>query len=205
MVFARLRLAARNLRGDECAWLGRQSRSIVLRDQRPTRRQPPDPGPQREGRLLAIHERTPLRGIFARQQRLDRHVREARIAIARVAIGEGELRGLEPQVERVGAGRVERWQIEALEQAQVLEEHRPLTLPHARAAVGDRERILDRPRIAREILCGHQARVFAPGDVAHRDAREAFDRLGVCAAVERIARGADSHLARATRRALRFA
>ena len=108
---------------------------------------------------------------------------------------------------RVVAGALR--DVEALEQAERRERGDSLAvrrdLEHFDAAVGDRERILDRPRIAREILCGHQARVFAPGDVAHRDAREAFDRLGVCAAVERIARGADSHLARATRRALRFA
>jgi hypothetical protein len=191
----------------EGAGLDRQR--ILLGDERPARGQAAEPGPQLERRLLGVDQRAALRGIVAREQRFDRHVREARVAIARVAVRERELRGLEPEMERVGARGILRGQIEALEQAQLLQKHRALSpgpgLPDARTAVVDRERVFDRARVARKIRRGDQPGVLLPARVAHRDAREVVDRLRTRAAIERVARGADPRLARPTRRALRKA
>ena len=68
------------------------STASVLGHERPARRQPPEPRPQLERRLLGVDERAALRGVVAREQRVERDVREARVAIARVAVGERELR-----------------------------------------------------------------------------------------------------------------
>ena len=56
---------------------------------------------QLERRLLA-DQRAPLVGVAAAQQRVERHVREGRVAVPRLAVGEGELRALDDGVDVLG-------------------------------------------------------------------------------------------------------
>ena len=130
---------------------------------RPAGRQAAHAGAQLERGLLEIDQRAPLRRVLPGEQRRERHVREERIAVAGLAVGVGELGRLDLEVERVGAAGACRAQVEALEQAQLLQEHGALApgpgLPDARAAVVDPARLLEAARITSQIVGRQQTRV----------------------------------------------
>ena len=55
------------------------------------------------------------------QQRLDRHVDEIGIAVKGLAVGEGELGGLDLQVDEIRSGRIEAVEVEALQHRELLQ------------------------------------------------------------------------------------
>ena len=69
--------------------------------------------------------------VGIRQQRLDRHVDELRIAVERVAVREGELGALDLTVDEVRPARIEAVEVEALAQRELLQRDQPLR-PRAR-------------------------------------------------------------------------
>jgi hypothetical protein len=124
------------------------------------------------------------------------------------AIREGELRHLDPGVQRVDAAAPHRREVEALEEPELLQQHGTLApgrrLPDARAAVVELQRLLDAPLVARQVVGAQQPGVGLAAGVAQRLAEEALDRLRTGAAVEVVARGADARLAASRREVLRL-
>ena len=134
---------------------------------------------------------------YARESSVvERDVDEVGVAVPGLAVGEGELRALGHRVHVLGERLPERGEVEALEQAQLLQEDRRLAprpgLQHRDAVVVDGERRLvtgrasraDRPRRA-----GRQCR--SPELSIHRALGERDERLGDEAAVPRVVRGVD--------------
>ena len=163
--------------------------------------------PQLEGCAFGIHELATRFGVTLRKQLRERDLREARIAVARLAVREGELRTLDPGMQRVDCLESHRAQLESLQQPQLLQEDRTLApgraLEDARAAVADCKRLLDRSLVAGQILRREQSRVRAPADVAEFLLEEFLDLFGGTSLVKRVARGADPLLARARAGSLR--
>ena len=61
----------------------------------------------------------PLGVVGVRQQHLDRHLHEFRVAVELVAVGESELGRLDLQMDEIGAGGIERVEVVALEQREL--------------------------------------------------------------------------------------
>src|SRR5207302_1137807 len=78
---------------------------------------------------------------------IQRHVYETGVTVVALAIGEGQLGGLDVDVQELGGVVPESAQIETFEQLQVLEKDRALrpwaALEHFDAAVGRARRVLD--------------------------------------------------------------
>ena len=156
-------------------------------------------GPQL-GRRLVADEAPPLVGVRAREEHVHRHVDEVGVAVPRLAVGERELRALGDRVDVVGARVAHRREVEALEQAQLLEEHGRLApragLEHGEAVVVDGERLLERRAPVAQVFLREQAAVPGTGAVHPLALLEVDDRLGDEAAVprrvERVARAAAS-------------
>ena len=93
------------------------------------------------------HELAALGVVGVRQQRRERHLDEVRIAVELLAVGIGELRAFHHQVDEIRPDHVHAVEIEALEQRELLQHHRPLAprrLADGVAAVVVGERRLDR-------------------------------------------------------------
>ena len=82
-------------------------------------------GPQFE-RGLVGDELAALGVVGVRQQRLDRHLDEIRIAVEFLAVGVGELGAFHHEMDEVRPGHVEAVEVEALEQRELLQHHRAL-------------------------------------------------------------------------------
>ena len=149
------------------------------------------PGPVLLGRVLA-DERAPLVVVGLREQRLQRHLA---VAVERIPVGERELGALGDDVDELG--RRELGEIEAVEERELLQPHRP-GRPRQRLAdrqpavleLGDR---LERRAPARHVLAGEEP-AFGGG--------EPVDLLGDEALVVRAAGLLDLLLARASARLL---
>ena len=131
-------------------------------------------------------EATPFCRVRPRQQPNDRHLRERRIAIERVAVVVGELDRFVDGVEIVRRIVPERPQVDALEDVQRLQQHRPLIpgagFVHVEAVEVDRDRLFDRAVIRGEVVVRKHAASGAVGvDDPPRDV----------AGVERVTAGAD--------------
>ena len=105
------------------------------------------------GRRFVFHQPPPLFRVLPREQVRQRHVGESRIAVPGLAVGEGELRALRHCVHVLGARMAERRELEALEQAQLLQEDGRLAprtcLQHCQPGVVDGEgRLVGRPPVA---------------------------------------------------------
>ena len=141
--------------------------------------------------------------VGVRQQRRHRHFDKIRIAIEHFAVRIGELRRFDNQMNKVGAGRIEAVEIEALEQRKLLQRHRALTpragLAHREAAIVVGERRLDMRRPFRHVVGGeHAAMALAAGVHDLLGAAEAVDRLGNESFRPRCARALDLRDAIAT-------
>ncbi len=68
----------------------------------------------------------PLIVVGIRQQRRHRHLDEPRVAVEGFAIGIGELGALDEEMDELRADRICIHEVEALEQRQLLQHHRPL-------------------------------------------------------------------------------
>ena len=130
-------------------------------------RQPPEPRTQLAARRLA-DQGAALVGVRAREEPVERHVR---VAVVRIAVREGELRGLGHDVHELRLAQ--RGDVEAFEQAQLLEPGRALPprrrLAHRQPAVVDGRGRLERRAPARQVVPGEEAFVLA---------REPVDLLG---------------------------
>ena len=105
------------------------------------------------------------------------------IAVEFLAIGIGELGALDEAVHEIRAHRIGAIEIEALEQRQLLQHHRPLRpragLADGVAAVVVGERRLDMGVPARHVVAREHAVMRLAAGVHHRlRAAEAVDRLG---------------------------
>ena len=122
---------------------------------------------QRLRRALA-HERAALVRVGRAQQRVERDVHELRVAVPRLAVRERELRALDDGVDVVRPG-AHRREVEARQQRELLEHHRPLPprpgLADRVAVVVERHRRLERRLPAREVVAGQQPAVAAPARV----------------------------------------
>ena len=74
--------------------------------------------------------------VAVAQQRIDRHVGEFGIAVVCLAIGEGKLGGFDHRMNVVGGVVAHRGEIDTVENAQGLQQHRSLA-PGAAAMHGD--------------------------------------------------------------------
>ena len=175
--------------------------------QRPAGGKPTQARPQLERSSLGIHQLSTLFRVVLREELGQRNLREARIAVARLAVCERELCALEPGMERVDRLEPHRAQVESLQQPQLLQEDGSLApgraLEDARAAVGHRYGILDRALVGGQILCHQQPRVRLPAHVADLVLEEALDPFGRTSLVKGVARGADPLLPRARAGSLR--
>src|SRR3954469_1633234 len=150
----------------------------------------PKPGPELGARVLA-DQRTALIGVLPREQHLERNI--AAVAVTRVAVCERELRRLRRDVHELGLA--ERGDVEAFEQAQLLQRGRPLSprprLAHREAAIVDRRRRLETRAPRGEVVARQQPTLLA---------REAIDLLRDEARVVDISCALDLLLARAAAR-----
>ena len=117
------------------------------------------------------------------EQVVEGHVGEVRVAVPGLTVGEGELAALGHSVDVLGAAGLERRQVEAGKQRELLQEHRALA-PRAgsctRSGPGSRRWPAASRRacqVARS-CAGEQAAVPLPGDVHHLGGRELADLLG---------------------------
>src|SRR5262249_15342252 len=99
-----------------------------------------------------------------------------------LAIREGEFGRLDLQMDKLGAGRVETVELEALKQRELLKKHRSLRpdagLLYRVAPVVVRERLLDGCFPRRHVLSGQNAAMFFAGNIHHfLRAAEFVDRL----------------------------
>ncbi len=134
-----------------------------------------------------VEQAAPLLRVVAREEHVERHVGEVRIAVPRLAIGERELRALGDRVDVLRRVLAHPREVEALEQPQLLEEDRRLAprpgLEHLVAVVVDRERLLP-PRLPRcQVFRREKARVTLAGAVAPLALLERDELLGDPAAV----------------------
>ena len=152
----------------------------------------PDARAGSSARRVLADERAPLVVVRLREQRLERHLA---VAVERLAVGEGELRALGDDVDELG--RRELGEVEAVEQRELLQAHRPgrprQRLADGQPAVLERGDRLERRPPARHVVAGEQAALG--GD-------EAVDLLGDEALVVR-ARAPARSPPRASRRATR--
>ncbi len=151
--------------------------------------------PQLERGAVA-DELAPLGVVGVGEQRLDRHVDEFRVAVEGVAIGKGELRRLDLEVDEIRPGRIEAVEVEALEERELLQGRQPLlpgtAFQHRVAAVIVADRRLDRRLPARHVVGGEHAAMRAARGVHHLlRAAEAVDRLGDEALRPGLARALD--------------
>ena len=125
-------------------------------------------GTQLGGRL-GPDQLAPGVGVFAGKQRLDRHVGEVGVAVPGLPVGERELAAFGHGVHVVRGARTHGRQVEAVEQRELLEEHRTLPpglgLAHGQAADVVGQRLLE-PRVpARQVGVGQQPPVRPAGHV----------------------------------------
>ena len=129
-----------------------------------------------------------------------------RITVVRLAVGKGELRALDDGVQVVGRVVAHALQVEAVEQAELLQEHRSLrprtALVHIDPAEVDAARRLRRRTPRCHVVHGQQPGVLLAAGVEQRVGDEADDALGDRTAVERVARRLDAALAPAAGRLL---
>ena len=95
----------------------------------PTCTLPPQPGmfPGRSSRLALVPDQpAPFVIVDIGEQHLSRHRDESRIAVETVAVGEGKLRAFDLEMDEIGPGGVKPVQIEAFQQSELLQQHRPL-------------------------------------------------------------------------------
>ena len=64
--------------------------------------------------------------LYSREQAVERHVDEVRVAVERVAVGERELRALDDRVDVLGRADAEGREVEPGEQGELLQQDRPL-------------------------------------------------------------------------------
>src|SRR5436309_1686837 len=83
-------------------------------------------GPQIQASYALVDHLAAFRGVVLAQQQAQWNVSEFGVTVEALAVGESELRGFEIHVEVVGRVVAERAQVEAVEQTQLLQEHRPL-------------------------------------------------------------------------------
>src|SRR5919197_3988260 len=127
-------------------------------------------GPQFERGLL-VDELAPLLVVGVGKERRGRHFDKIGIAIEFFAIGVGELRALDQEVDEIGARGIGAVEVETLEQRQLLQHHRTLR-PWARladgvAAVVVGERRLDMSMPARHVLAREHAAMGLTAGVHH--------------------------------------
>ena len=133
-----------------------------------------------------IHEAAALVGVGLRDQPLDRHVGEARVADVAVAVVIGELLGLHHEMDVVGAEERLAVQLERLEQVQHLEHREALgrrrRLVDRHVAIGADDRLAPARALRREIAGGEEA------VVGRRPAHQLLRHLAVVEAVPAVAR-----------------
>ena len=138
--------------------------------------------PALERGVLGVDQAAPLRGVLGPEQRGQRHVGEERVGVIRVAIGHGELEGLDDRVDRLRAIVPHRLQVEALEDLQGLEQVRALgpgaALVDGQAAIADGDRLLDPRRVGGQVDVADQAAVGARPGVDAAGDRPAVERVG---------------------------
>ena len=139
-------------------------------------------GPPLERGMLGVDECPPLGGILRQEEVGQRHVGEEGIRVIGVAIGHGQFHRLDDRMNRLGAVASHRFEVDALEDLQGLEQIRPLgprpALVDRPAAISDGDRLLDPRRVggqvsvADEPSVGPGPRVDAAGD------RPSVERVG---------------------------
>ena len=181
-----------------CSRTGRRRRRgrcrrASARRLRPAHRRPSTsagsrPSPGRSSPLASLADQLPpLGGVLPGEQPVERNVG---VAVARVAVGERELRRLREDVHELGLA--ERGDVDPLEHHELLQPRRPLPprrrLAHRQPAVVDGRRRLERRPPPGEIVARQQPAAFA---------REAVDLLRHEALVVDAPRALDLVLARA--------
>jgi hypothetical protein len=151
---------------------------------------------------------TPLRRVRLRQEAGDRDPRKCRIAVKGVAVVVGELDCFVNRMQVLRRVVSQRAKIEALEDVQRLEQHRPLIprsrLVHVESVEVDGDRPLDRAVIRREIFVGEHAagRTIRVGDASRdvagveRIASRANGRSPIVRPLQRRALGRDDRAQR---------
>ena len=134
-------------------------------------------------------EQATLVAVLGREQVVERHVDEGRIAVERLAVGERELRALDDRVDVLGRADADGREVEPGEQGELLQEDRALT---PRPGLADRvpvvvegDRRLDRRLPARKIPAREETAVLGA---------EAIDLVGDEAPVESVSRPVDPGL-----------
>jgi hypothetical protein len=131
--------------------------------------------------------------IGVAQKRVHRHVGEVRVAVEDVAVRERELRAFDDRVDEVRSQRVHAREIEALQQSQLLQEHRALAprsrLVNHEAFVFVRDGVFVGRLPAREIGCIQQPAITLARRIEHVGRAEVLiDRIRNEAAIERKTR-----------------
>ena len=140
------------------------------------------PGSQLQRRLVPDQGPAAV-GVGGVEQAVQGHVEGGRVAVPGLPVGEGELGALGHRVDVGGAAQAHRLQVEPVEQAELLEQHRALApragLAHRPAAVLDRHRRLHRGPPAGQVVAVQQPLV-APAAHVHDlgGGQVAGDRLG---------------------------
>ena len=135
------------------------------------------------GRRPGADQPAPALGVPVGQQRLDRHIGEVGVAVPGFPVGEGELAALGHGVDEVRGTGAHGGEVEAAEQRELLQEHRPLApgpgLADGQAAELVGQRLLE-PRLpAGQVVVGQQSPVRLPGHVHDLGGGEVRgDRLG---------------------------
>ncbi len=124
-----------------------------------------------------------MRRVVVRQQNVERHIDKVRITEIDLAIGRGELQGLDHCVDVAGRIVACATQVHAAQDVQRFQDHRPLrpwsAAINIEAAKPDPARRFDRTAEAGEIILGDPAAILR---------LMAQDRAGDVAAIERVAR-----------------
>ncbi len=126
----------------------------------------------------------------AREQAVERHVDEARVAVERLPVGERELRALDDRVDVLGRADAEGREVEPGEQGELLQQDRPLP---PRPGLADRVAVVvvgDR-RLDRRLPAGE----IAAGDETAVRRAEAVDLVGDEATIEGVSSPVDPVLA----------
>ena len=142
--------------GPDRLFLARHREHAAMR----SRASPMSPGRSSIEARAPISLRRCLR-IGRRQQGRERHVDRIGVAIKDLAVGKAELQCFDQRVDQFRPDRVQRGDVDALEQAQRLQQHRALRprpeLVHREPVIVDRQRRLDARRVAREIIAIEQS------------------------------------------------
>ena len=144
-----------------------------------------------------LDEPLACRGVRLREQRVGGDFHEVRVAVVRVAVGEGELDRLDETVQVRRRVVAEGLEVDAVEEVEHLEQRRPLTPEAARGDVVTAER---GPQCGAHLDA--ELGEVTGGERSAFDAVELGDALGRLAAIELIARRAHPGLTAAAR--LRF-